>query len=251
MQTSSSLALLVSLIVALAALSPAITSVHAHGAIVGAKGLNNIQGKAIGVLDNTPRTGTRANPFQRDSSIIRDRDIRSGRSGPCGRTIAGGNNNIQRGMAAIKQQMGGLPMIAPGQPLTLTVHQVNADGAGPYTCELSQSASGRDFQRIQVTQNLPGRRGLNGRTNKTPQPLTVMIPQNAQCTGGADGNACIVRCRNPAAAGPFGGCVPVMMERNNGNGNNDNGNDNANNNGNANGNNNNAGDANNDAGAAQ
>jgi hypothetical protein len=29
------------------------------------------------------------------------------------------------------------------------------------------------------------------------------------CTGGPNGDACIVRCRNAARAGPFGGCAAV------------------------------------------
>ncbi|KAI9188196.1 hypothetical protein H9P43_002598 [Blastocladiella emersonii ATCC 22665] len=199
-----------SVIALLAIAAAAATSVDAHGAIIGAKGINNIEGRAIGIKMTTPRDGTGRNPFQQDASIIRDGEIAEGGS-PCGRTLGGGNNDIKTGMSAMKAELGGLPMVAPGQPLTLTVHQINADGAGPYTCDISTTASGTDFQPLQVMQNLPGTRGRNRATNTTPQPLMVMIPQNAQCTGGADGNACIVRCRNPANAGPFGGCIPVMM----------------------------------------
>lgn len=36
-------------------------------------------------------------------------------------------------------------------------------------------------------------------------PTTCVSGTN--CTGGPDGNACLVRCRNRAIAGPFGGCV--------------------------------------------
>ncbi|KAI9190075.1 hypothetical protein H9P43_001508 [Blastocladiella emersonii ATCC 22665] len=194
----------------LALLAALVASVHSHGAIIGAKGINNVEGRALGVKMTTPRDGTGRNPFQQDASIIRDGEIADGGS-PCGRTLGGGNNDIASGMSAMKAELGGLPMVAPGQPLTLTVHQINADGAGPYTCDISTTASGTDFQPLQVMQNLPGQRGRNRATNTTPQPLMVMIPQNAQCTGGADGNACIVRCRNPANAGPFGGCIPVMM----------------------------------------
>lgn len=32
------------------------------------------------------------------------------------------------------------------------------------------------------------------------------------CLGGSNGATCIIRCRNTAVAGPFGGCVPVIME---------------------------------------
>lgn len=35
----------------------------------------------------------------------------------------------------------------------------------------------------------------------------VEMPAGMTCTGGPTGDACIVRCRNVAIAGPFGGCV--------------------------------------------
>jgi hypothetical protein len=31
------------------------------------------------------------------------------------------------------------------------------------------------------------------------------------CTAGPNGDACIMRCRNPALAGPFGSCVAVAQ----------------------------------------
>ncbi len=33
------------------------------------------------------------------------------------------------------------------------------------------------------------------------------MPSGIICTGGPNGDACVVRCRNAAIAGPFGGCV--------------------------------------------
>lgn len=43
--------------------------------------------------------------------------------------------------------------------------------------------------------------------------MTVRIPTNMPpCTGGSNGATCIIRCRNSAVAGPFGGCVPVVLE---------------------------------------
>lgn len=45
------------------------------------------------------------------------------------------------------------------------------------------------------------------------QPLTAAIPNGQTCTGTVAGesNVCLVRCQNPARAGPFGGVVPVQM----------------------------------------
>ena len=47
----------------------------------------------------------------------------------------------------------------------------------------------------------------------TDFPLTVSIPTTQTCTGSAAGqdNLCLVRCQNPARAGPFGGVVPVQL----------------------------------------
>ncbi|KAI9219260.1 hypothetical protein BC828DRAFT_175118 [Blastocladiella britannica] len=198
------------LLIALVAMTMA-TWVHGHGAITGAKGIGGPEGKALGIVDDTPRDGRTRNPFQQDTSIIRDGEIASGRTGPCGRTLGGGNNDITEGVQSLMTDLGGLPMVAAGQPLTMTVHQINADGAGPYTCDLSADGTGQDFTPLKVDQNLPGKRGRNARTSVTDQPLAVTMPVGLKCSGGPGGNMCLVRCRNAARAGPFGGCVPVQQ----------------------------------------
>lgn len=47
----------------------------------------------------------------------------------------------------------------------------------------------------------------------TDFPLNAEIPADQSCTGTVAGqqNVCLVRCQNPARAGPFGGIVPVQM----------------------------------------
>lgn len=73
--------------------------------------------------------------------------------------------------------------------------------------------TGQNFQRMTVTQNVSGFRGLSFGNGATPQPLNVQMPANLQCTGTVGGmnNVCMVRCQNQALAGPFGGCVPVQQ----------------------------------------
>jgi len=95
----------------------------------------------------------------------------------------------------------------------MTLHQVNGDGAGPYTCMMSADATGADWAQMQVTQNVPGRRGNERDGAMTDFPLNAAMPAGATCTGTVAGqqNVCMVRCQNPARAGPFGGCVPVQM----------------------------------------
>ena len=70
------------------------TSVHGHGAMVAVTGANGITAIGMGIDTSTPRDGTRRNPFQQDTSIIRDNEIASGEAGPCGRTLAGGVNDV-------------------------------------------------------------------------------------------------------------------------------------------------------------
>ena len=184
--------------------------VAGHGAITGAVGDAGGQGSAIGVDPNTPRDGTKRNPFQQDSTRFRGAN-----KATCGQTLGGGENNIQAGTAQVMQLNGGtLPQITPGGQIMMTLHQVNSDGAGPYKCMIDASGTGTNWQPIQVTQNLPGNaQGRNKDTQKQDQPLTAAIPAGQTCTGTVAGqsNVCMIRCENPARAGPFGGCVPVQM----------------------------------------
>ncbi|KAL5513807.1 hypothetical protein ACEPAH_4208 [Sanghuangporus vaninii] len=180
--------------------------VRAHGVLTAVTGTNGVTGQGFGVLASTPRDGTKRNPFQQDTSIIRDREIDRGDAGVCGRTLAGGDNDVTTQLNAAVAA--GLPSAADDGTVTMTLHQVNGDGAGPYTCEVSTDATGANFAAMTVTTNVPGR---NSRSNAkaTDFALVAQMPAGATCTGGPNGDACLVRCRNSAAAGPFGGCVAV------------------------------------------
>lgn len=98
--------------------------------------------------------------------------------------------------------------------MKMTLHQVNADGAGPYTCMISSDASAEDWTDIDVVQSPPGKNSRDRDGNETDFPLTAAIPEDQTCTGTVAGqdNACLVRCQNGARAGPFGGVVPVQSE---------------------------------------
>lgn len=95
--------------------------------------------------------------------------------------------------------------------LTLRSPQINQDGAGPLTADVDGTSGGTEesaFRPAKVTQDVPGVgfQGLSLATN-TDFPLKVQMPEGMTCdasVGGAD-NVCIVRVRNGAAAGPFGG----------------------------------------------
>ncbi|KAJ6592333.1 hypothetical protein B0H19DRAFT_890137, partial [Mycena capillaripes] len=179
------------------------------GTITGVTGANGVQAAGFGIIASTPRDGTTRKPFQQDTSIIRDKDIASGKAGVCGRTLAGGSNDVAAQLAAASQA--GLPTAAADGSVTMTLHQINGDGAGPYTCDVSGDG-GNTFQAATVTTQVPGNNGRS-KAKATDFPLTAQIPAGMACTAGPNGDACILRCRNPANAGPFGSCVAVSQAK--------------------------------------
>ncbi|RYO76202.1 hypothetical protein DL766_001016 [Monosporascus sp. MC13-8B] len=105
----------------------------------------------------------------------------------------------------------GLPTCADDGSITMTFRQINQDGAGPMEAAVDGTSGGTDpdaFTTAEVTQDVPGLgfQGLSLATN-TDFPLTVQMPAGMTCEGTVGGvnNVCIVRVRNGAAAGPFGG----------------------------------------------
>lgn len=182
------------------------STVHGHGTITAVTGANGITAAGMGIDPSTPRDGSRARPFQQDTSVIRDREIASGRTGPCGRTAIGGNNDVAAEVASASSD--GLPSLAEDGTLSMTLHQINQDGGGPYTCEISSDASGTNFQPMTVVTQVPGIRGFSAATAQD-FPLVAQAPAGTTCTGGPNGDACLVRCRNNTPAGPFGSCATV------------------------------------------
>ncbi|GAA95807.1 uncharacterized protein L969DRAFT_87852 [Mixia osmundae IAM 14324] len=172
-----------------------------HGALVAVQGENGVTGKGIGIVDSTPRDGTRRDPFQADTSIIRDREITAGTAGVCGRTLAGGNNaNPELTQVRAMIDGGQMPTMFKDGTVKMTLHQINGDGGGPYTCQMSVDM-GATFTDMEVVTNIPGENSRS-RAKATDFPLV------ARATTLPDGPA-MVRCRNAARAGPFGGCVMV------------------------------------------
>ncbi|KEP50220.1 putative gEgh 16 protein [Rhizoctonia solani 123E] len=148
-------------------------SVNAYGAIVAATGGNGVTGQAFGIVDSAPRDGAKRNPFQTDTSIIRDKEIASGDVQPCGRTLAGGVNNMAAQLATASS--GGLPSVGSDGSVTMTVHQINGDGAGPYTCDVSADASGQKFVAMKVTTNVPGQKSRS-KAKATDFSLVPQMP---------------------------------------------------------------------------
>ncbi|KAK3352759.1 hypothetical protein B0T25DRAFT_542702 [Lasiosphaeria hispida] len=105
----------------------------------------------------------------------------------------------------------GLPTCGDDGSIEMVFHQINQDGAGPLQAAVDGTSGGTEaaaFKTAEVTQDVPGVgfQGLSLATNKD-FPLTVQMPAGMTCEGTVAGveNVCVVRVRNGAAAGPFGG----------------------------------------------
>lgn len=194
------------ILASLALLSSLVAPALGHGTITAITGANGVQAAGFGILASTPRNGALPKPFEQDTSVIRDNEIQAGTTGVCGRTKAGGNNDVATQMA--NASAAGLPTAGADGSVQMTLHQVNQDGAGPYTCECSADGTGADFVQMDVTTNVPGIAGLSLAAAKDFD-LVAQMPAGVSCTGGPNGDACLVRCRNQALAGPFGSCVAV------------------------------------------
>ncbi|KAF5602456.1 gEgh 16 [Fusarium pseudocircinatum] len=176
-----------------------LAAVSAHSVITNAVGDAGGSGMALGVDTSTPRDGTRRRPFQQDATRFRGNSADT-----VGETLSAGTE---------------LPQVNPGGSLEMTVHQVNSDGAGPYTCMINADGTGTSWDNIEVTTNVEGNeRGRNRDGQMGDFPLVASIPADQNCTGTVAGedNVCLVRCQNPARAGPFGGVIPVQMASGNG-----------------------------------
>ncbi|KAH6631913.1 hypothetical protein F5144DRAFT_235502 [Chaetomium tenue] len=187
--------------------------VAGHGAIIAAVGDAGGTGMGLGVDTSTPRDGTRRRPFQQDSTRFR-----GDAADTVGETIGAGDNQLEAGTTAIMAETGdSLPQVTAGGELQMTLHQVNGDGAGPYTCMINADGTAQTWTNIQVTQNVPGRNSRNRDGSATDFPLVASIPAIQACTGTVAGqeDVCLVRCQNSARAGPFGGVVPVQMVNDN------------------------------------
>ncbi|KAH8712166.1 cell surface protein [Phaeosphaeriaceae sp. PMI808] len=107
----------------------------------------------------------------------------------------------------------GLPTCADDGTVTMTLRQINQDGAGPFTADVDGTSGGTQESAMQpatVTKDVPGLgvQGISLATN-TDFEMQVKMPAGMTCeaTVGGTPNVCVMRVRNGAAAGPFGGSV--------------------------------------------
>jgi hypothetical protein len=90
----------------------------------------------------------------------------------------------------------------------MTLHQINQDGAGPFTAMVDPTSGGTDpaaFKSAKVTQNVPGIAAGISTTTTTDFPVKVQMPAGMTCSGtvGSAQNVCIVKMQNATPAGMF------------------------------------------------
>jgi len=186
---------------ALVVLLSTLSLAHAHGLILSSTGSNGVTGPGMGLIDGTPRDCSSPGcGAEADTPVFKKS------AGVCGATTKGGNVDVAANVAS--SSAAGLPAAAADGSVTMTLHQVNQDGAGPYKCQVSADATGNDFVAMTMTTQIPGVLGLSGK-KATDLPMVATIPVGTTCTGGPNGDACLVQCKNQALAGPFGGCVAI------------------------------------------
>ncbi|KAL3423791.1 hypothetical protein PVAG01_05538 [Phlyctema vagabunda] len=188
-----------------------VTLASAHGVILAAQGeAGSPASVGFQVDDSVARNCTGISPCQQDTTIIRDAEIAANIVNECGRTELSGNidvgENTENAIAAKA-----ITQVKAGSDVVVTLHQVNADGAGPYACDIDMTSnSGVISQNLTVTNNVPGVNGFS-QAKTEDFNITVTMPDDLACTGASTGNVCTIRCRNNAVAGPFGGCFAVQQ----------------------------------------
>ncbi|KAH8732033.1 hypothetical protein GQ44DRAFT_272243 [Phaeosphaeriaceae sp. PMI808] len=191
------------------ALAAFVTTVHSHAAILAAVGDS---GSSQGFLvdPELARNCTTISPCQQDATIIRDNEITQNIVNGCGRTEIAGNIDIGE-QTENELAVGRMTTVSSGSVMEVTIHQVNADGAGPFTCDMDETSNAQTtFTPLKVTDNVPGKLGLSQAKEKD-FTIKVQMPAKFNCIGASTGNICTIRCRNNAVAGPFGGCFAVQQ----------------------------------------
>lgn len=171
-------------------------------------------GQGVGVEDDIPASAGGASAKSRNKA----RQIGKLLGGLLGGGGRGGGGTKAEGApeSSVKAAAGagassGLPTASDDGKVTMTFRQINQDGAGPMRADIDATSGGTQasaFQPAKVTKDVPGL-GIQGLSlaTSTEFPLEVQMPAGMTCEGTVAGvnNVCIVRVRNGAAAGPFGG----------------------------------------------
>ncbi|KAK6344771.1 hypothetical protein TWF718_006728 [Orbilia javanica] len=115
----------------------------------------------------------------------------------------------------------GIPKVSAGGFLNITKFQVDAHGAGPFSCWIDFQGAGLSWPTsseppLSMTTNCVAKADSfdsGGVGNLKTCWLKVMLPSNLHCKGkyGKEEYICLIRCQNRAKNGPFGGCIPIQQ----------------------------------------
>ncbi|KAK6360316.1 hypothetical protein TWF730_006463 [Orbilia blumenaviensis] len=109
--------------------------------------------------------------------------------------------------------------VTAGGWVNVTMSQQNTDGGGPYSCEIDQSGTGQNFVPMETTgKDCLGLYGANLCKNQDWY-VGAILPKDLDCKGTTIGEKkkdtlermCLIRCKDDAPNGPFGGCIPVQQ----------------------------------------
>ncbi|EGX44371.1 hypothetical protein AOL_s00193g99 [Orbilia oligospora ATCC 24927] len=222
------------------ALTTIVPSISAHSFIYWAAGDAdpNIQGWALGYRTTTPANGQGQLPFQRDVAVFSNPAVpcKAGRwrktcekreylPTGCGLSLFYINRYHEsynpnkdkpyKKSGGKKNDCNKLPQVSKGGHVIMKIHQVNADGAGPYRCFIDYGGNAGTWAAelaVQWQVKHTGKHSTNDYGSLKDQQLRVKLPDNMTCGGSYAGrnNICMIRCQNSAPNGPFGGCVPIQ-----------------------------------------
>ncbi|KIK61703.1 hypothetical protein GYMLUDRAFT_572915 [Collybiopsis luxurians FD-317 M1] len=169
-----------------------LSSAYGHAIITLVSGANGVTTSGFGV-SNIPRNGTTEQPFQLDTPVLKNLV-----DDPCGATLLSGSIGMESSLAtALQQGSGDLPSVAEDGSISLTLHQVNADGGGPFSAMVNTDATGQTWTAALITQQPPGANGiLSG--GPVDSQVTAALPAGTKCTGtsGSVSNICLIRLSN-------------------------------------------------------
>jgi len=113
---------------------------------------------------------------QSDANIIRASEISANVVNECGRTLLNGNIDIGE---QTETQLANktVTSVTKGGTVAVTIKQIDADGAGPYTCDLDQTGNAIATGQINVT--VAEKDAASGNI-----ALTLTMPKNLACAGG-------------------------------------------------------------------
>jgi hypothetical protein len=149
-------------------IAPAMLAVaHGQGVLLSAQGTKG----------SPASLGLQVITTQADANIINANEISTNVVNECGRTLLGGNIDIgenTEGQLLAKT----VTSVTKGGTVAVTIRQIDANGAGPYTCDLDLTGNG-DGVSGQTSLKVAEKAATGGDIT-----LTVTMPNDMACIGG-------------------------------------------------------------------